>query len=105
MLVLVPCPLVLISSCPCCHWATNGTSLETQHQGISESLMTQLQKWIFLAEETKTGVVLEKKNPLVAALRCRLKNGMFCKKRCFQPFFLALDLETCSLMWRADLGP
>lgn len=61
MLVLVPCPLVLISSCPCCHWATNGTSLETQHQGISESLMTQLQKWIFLAEETKTGVVLEKK--------------------------------------------
>lgn len=53
MLVLVPCPLVLISSCPCCHWATNGTSLEAQHQGISESLMTHVQKWIFLAEETK----------------------------------------------------
>lgn len=66
--------------------------------------MTQLQKWIFLAEETKTRCGFRGKDPLAAMLCCHLKNGMFCQKRCFQPFLLALDLETRSLMWKADLG-
>lgn len=46
-----------------------------------------------------------KKNPLAATLRCHFQNGMFCQKRCLQPFLLALDLETHSLMWKADSGP
>lgn len=90
MLVLVPCPLVLISSCACCHWTTSGTSLETQHQGISDSLMTQLQKWIFLAEETKTGVVSEEKKipwqPLYVAIfkmACSVSNSLPTLLACF----------------------
>jgi len=38
--------------------------------GESESLMAQLQKWIFLAEETVTGVASEKTNPLAKMLHC-----------------------------------
>lgn len=67
--------------------------------------MTQLQKWIFLAEETKTGVVSEKKKSLGSHFTLPFSKWHVLSETLLPPFLLALDLETHSLMEKADLGP
>lgn len=79
MSVLVPHPLQLISG-------TGHQRDETQHRGISVSLMVHLQKWVFLAKEAVTGVVSQKqRNHLANSLGCCFKNGMFSLKPLGEP--------------------
>lgn len=67
--------------------------------------MTQLQKWIFLAEETKTGVVSEEKKSPGSHFTLPFSKWHVLSETLFQPFLLALDLETHSLIGKEDLGP